>query len=437
MRPWNDLRYTALAFALLVSACATEPLSEVRGATEERPAAAVAPETVPTTTAPAPTTTERSGPDLSGLAEAVAERGPDLSGIDFPTTTVAPSPPTTAIPVLPRASDPPRVRGPLGVPAAGGDRGNLALYTGRLANLGPDEVVAPAVVDPPIAAPGTFPLTGLPGAPSNRAALVVKVDNYTDARPQTGLNQADIVIEEGVEAGNTRFAAVYHSASATVGPVRSGRTTDLSFLGGFGRPILVYSGANDVVDSLLLRADHIQNRSAARNGGYWRFEGRSAPNNLYSHTDVQWTGTAASMPPAQFAYSAAPSVPGRADSTISLRFPRLAVDWNWTGSAWVRSQAGGEHLTAEGQRVSATNVVVVEVDQMPSGLKDGGGSAVPEFLWVGTGPATVYSGGVAVSGIWTRPTITSVATLTTEAGEVIELRPGRTWVEIVVAGQHR
>ena len=46
----------------------------------------------------------------------------------------------------------------------------------------------------------------------NRPALVVKIDNHPEARPQTGLNQADVVYEEEVE-GITRFFAVFQSAT--------------------------------------------------------------------------------------------------------------------------------------------------------------------------------------------------------------------------------
>ena len=54
--------------------------------------------------------------------------------------------------------------------------------------------------------------------------LVVKIDNYPAARPQTGLNDADIVFEEPVEGGITRFAAVFQCQSPPlIGPIRSAR----------------------------------------------------------------------------------------------------------------------------------------------------------------------------------------------------------------------
>ena len=68
---------------------------------------------------------------------------------------------------------------------------------------------------------GIAPLTGLPGdaAKLHRPALIVKIDNAPTARPQAGLNQADIVYEEGVEGGVTRFATIFHSQRTGLAPI--------------------------------------------------------------------------------------------------------------------------------------------------------------------------------------------------------------------------
>ncbi len=77
------------------------------------------------------------------------------------------------------------------------------------------------------------PLTGLPNTdPSTltRPAMVVKIDNHPSARPQMGINQADIIFEENVEK-LTRLAAVFQSeGSDPVGPIRSGRFQDINLL---------------------------------------------------------------------------------------------------------------------------------------------------------------------------------------------------------------
>jgi len=82
------------------------------------------------------------------------------------------------------------------------------------------------------------PLSGRPvaGEVARRPAVTVKVDNSRDGRPQAGLDKADVIFEEKVEGGVTRFVSVFHSEdSELVGPIRSLRTTDpdiVSPLGG-------------------------------------------------------------------------------------------------------------------------------------------------------------------------------------------------------------
>jgi len=99
------------------------------------------------------------------------------------------------------------------------------------------------IYDGPIA-----PLTGLPIDDETLAArrvMAIKVDNHPDARPQSGLDQADAVMEILVEGGFTRFVALFHTTDTDyVGPIRSGRPTDPTVL----RPmnaVMVVSGGQD------------------------------------------------------------------------------------------------------------------------------------------------------------------------------------------------
>jgi hypothetical protein len=265
-----------------------------------------------------------------------------------------------------------------------------------------------------------------------RPAAVVKIDNSPAARPQSGIEQADIVFEEEVEGGMTRLAAVFHSLGGVVGPVRSARTTDIPLLDGLGSPLLLYSGANQVTDALLLRQAAIQNRAANRSSGYWRERGRKVPHNLYADLSAHWASAVKKPPPAQFAYRAPgqPAVGEPADH-LSIGYRSNNVTWTWNGELWARAQGGRAHTVAAGGQLAVANVVVIETRKVDTGMVDVSGATVPEFVFVGSGRATVFSGGRRLTGIWTRPTLSSAATLTTSEGAVIALTPGRTWVEIV------
>src|SRR6202453_408916 len=101
------------------------------------------------------------------------------------------------------------------------------------------------------APPPTCPLTGEPapgGTVPQRPALAVKIDNYPDARPQSGLDKADVIFEEPVEGGITRYAAVFQCQEAPlVGPVRSARNIDIGILGQLGTPLIAHVGGIDPV----------------------------------------------------------------------------------------------------------------------------------------------------------------------------------------------
>ncbi len=353
----------------------------------------------------------------------------------LPTTTTTAAPPTTEKPTTTAAPSSPG--NPAVTQPSGGPKAPSSLYRGVLGTYTLDQVLATSPVAKPTAGAGTFPLTGLAGTAPNRPAIVVKVDNASRARPQTGLNKADLVIEEEVEYGITRFAAVFHTNDTTVGPVRSGRSTDISFLNALGTPGLAYSGANSVIDQLLLNQTNVANFSAARSSGYWRSSSRPAPNNLYTKTS-SFSGVApGGPPPAQFHYrpAATPSTQGVEATVFGVHYPANKVRWEWNGSAWVRSQGNAAHTT-DGERVSAANVVVVAVGSTGTGLFDSTGAPVPEYVFVGEGPAAVFTDGRRIDGTWTRPTLRDPAILHVN-GQPMELTPGRTWIQVTILGQYQ
>lgn len=370
----------------------------------------------PTTTTAAPSTTEASTSTTDSTEAPTSTTGD-------PTPTTAAGPTTTKAP-----------------PPAGGGGGSpkvdpFDIYTGILGFFSPDKLVTPQMGTVPTADAGTFPLTGLAGSSPNRPAVVVKIDNGSKARPQEGLNSADIVIEEEVEWGITRLAAIFHSNQAEVGPVRSGRSTDISFLNSLGKPALAYSGANDVIDALLLMQPNVQNFSAARSSAYWRKSGRPAPSNLWANTSSFTQAASGGAPPPQFDFRPAgtPAPAGAATSSISVRYPSASIGWSWDGSAWLRTQDGKAHKT-NGAQVSASNVVVIEARVVGTGLVDSAGGVVPEVVWLGNGKAFVFTDGKRIEATWTRSTLRSQSVLTDASGAVIELTPGRTWVELTSAG---
>ena len=103
--------------------------------------------------------------------------------------------------------------------------------------------------------------------------MAVKVENLPEARPQWGLDTADIVFEEPVEGGITRFIAVFQCRTAArIEPVRSGRLVDPQILEPLGRMLFAYSGAiQPAIDEIDSRTSLLNDVGADKVGSaYWR-----------------------------------------------------------------------------------------------------------------------------------------------------------------------
>lgn len=279
------------------------------------------------------------------------------------------------------------------------------------------------------------PLTGRRGVGPSRPALVVKIDNAPKARPQAGVNEADIVVEEAVEGGVTRFFTLFHSVDAgAVGPVRSARSTDIALVGPLNRPLFAYSGANSVFLRLLREAPLIDVGVNAFPAAYRRERSRPAPYNLFSTTGALWSRSAGSAAPAPlFAYTE--ECLGEAVAGAHLEFRgriQTIVDFAWDAASggWKRTQDGTPHVDASGRHVAPENVVVLHVGYHDTGIRDTSGEPVPEADLDGSGVAWVMTCGRVVEGTWSKASSAEAAKLTDAQGKPIALRPGRTWIEL-------
>ena len=295
--------------------------------------------------------------------------------------------------------------------------------------------------------PPTCPLTGKPapgGKVPRRPVLAVKVENTTDAYPLAGLQNADIVYEESVEGGITRFMALFQcKSSPRVGPVRSARTTDPKVLLQFEpHAVLAYSGGqraviNDIERLTLMSYDETSGGSA-----FSRDSARVMPHNLFMSTAKLWAragakGTAAGPPRRVFAFDA--KVPAHAKRIVGVEAPfsfSATATWTWVPSLgrWERQLDGAPMKLESGQPITAANVVIQQVVVTASNLVDVLGNPSPDVTVTGTGKAWILRDGRVIAGRWIRPVMGAVTKFETNGGAIIPLAPGNTWVELLPKG---
>jgi len=283
------------------------------------------------------------------------------------------------------------------------------------------------------------PLTGLPtDSVSTRPALAVKIDNAAAARGQWGLDRADIVFEQLVDGGGTRFLAVFHSRGASrVGPIRSARETDLQVLPMFGSSVLTYSGSNRTVrdavrDNALIDAVYLIN---AFDSAFFRTSTRQAPHNLLSTTSRLWDFASPQLGPPRSVFAYRPDVvapTANADAELFVvDFGIVTVGWQWNGESYVRHRGNVVHRDAASDPVTATNVVVLETVYITSPAT---GSPVASV--VGSGTGYVLLDGKQRAIMWSRASLTEPFRLVAEdSGYEVLLAPGSTWVELVPRGR--
>lgn len=285
-----------------------------------------------------------------------------------------------------------------------------------------------------------MPLTGVPLESSdeipNRPALAVKMPNNPQALPQTGLNEADIVFEEIINDGITRFAAVFHSqGSDPVGPIRSGRAQDVDILSNLNSPLFAWSGGNPGVTRVI---NNSTLTSLSYVGGYgnsyFRRDGRGgAPHNLFSSTDTLWdlTPDEFAVPPQVFPYMLPGQVAqGDTASIIEIELDSILARWDYDDATgrYLRSEYGEPHMSELTGQVWADNVVVMLVEYRQSTID----SKSPEAVTVGSGQVLIFTDGVVRAGVWQRSSNTDMWNLYTDEtlSEPLGLSDGRTWVEL-------
>ena len=290
------------------------------------------------------------------------------------------------------------------------------------------------------------PLTGGPISEErvDSPALVLKIGN-NDAlsRPQTGLFEADLVYEELVEGLKTRFFTVFNSqVPATVGPIRSGRSSDVELMAGLSKPMFGYSGANATVLRELRGARDagvmVDVGALRLESAYFRSTDRDAPNNLYV-APAKIPETSAGVPDSLFTYGNLPASMGTDSGGVDVSYPtsfgRESTHlWDPESDGWVRLQDGTlQTSVVDGSEieVAPANVVVAEINYGTSAAD----SESPQAKTFGTGPVKVFTRGKLVTGTWSRSADSPRWTLADDNGVEIPLAPGATWV-LLAAGPH-
>ena len=317
------------------------------------------------------------------------------------------------------------------------------------------------------------PLTGLEVddlAILDRHPIVAKISNAPAlVRPQSGIGAADIVFEHYAEGGLTRFSAVFYGQTpARVGSIRSARLIDHELTPMF-HGMLVFSGASIGVEKYIYGSDdvhaRIQGSELTAPGGpippseyaeraykgviygwpyYWRDETIPVPHNMFANLESIWQlaeseSHSGRQPLRGLAFHS--DVPPNSDAPaidIDLRYRTTRINWVYdeTTGRYLRFADGQPHRDANtNEQVSAANVVVLYAEHTDTNIIESQWQnsiswSTQIAVW-GENSAVLFRDGQRYDARWVRIVREDIITLRTMDDEILYLKPGNTWIQVI------
>lgn len=292
----------------------------------------------------------------------------------------------------------------------------------------------PPVAEKPTPPPLPVALSPITGEPLVKAGspVAVSIDNYPNARPQTGLNEADIVYEALAEGGITRYLAVFHSRSPeTVGPVRSARPYFALLAKEWGA-VFGHCGG-DPKDIQPIRDWNVVDGDEFGNGHlYWRDNSRSAPHNLYTSVENLRKVPAKTLPAPAKRYEFAPWA-ANPEAGLMIRYNKdYAVEFKYADHCYNRyiyekSAQPWLHKDRKTEAPVKASNIIIQFAHSKVAYSDGG--LIIDLT--GAGKAAFLSGGVYSEGTWAKESVDKPTVFCGPDGKKISLAAGQTWVQIV------
>lgn len=271
---------------------------------------------------------------------------------------------------------------------------------------------------------------------ANSLAWAIMIENHWESRPPSGLFDAGIVFEVPVEAGITRFMAIYDAADEIdeIGPVRSARDYYLDWASEFGALYAHVGGSPQALSEI--PDANIYDLNQFFNGRYfWRSSDRYAPHNVYTNSELlqkamrdKGIGEIYDYKAWRFKDDRPSEDPGAGIIEIDFSVPEYLVRWEWASSTndYIRFNGDEAHVDADGSEIRARNIAVVQTE---SYVLDHEGRI--NLRTLGKGKAWVFRDGEVVEATWSKPDKESRLRFYDVTGRDIEMNRGNTWVEVI------
>lgn len=280
-------------------------------------------------------------------------------------------------------------------------------------------------------------LTGVQVNPklNDKPITGVMIENSPDARPQSGLLDAGVVIEAIAEGGITRFLALYQEGQPDyIGPIRSVRPYYLDFALAFNASVAHVGGSPEALGQI--RGLKVRDLDQFHNAGaYRRVAERYAPHNVYtSMRALDALNKKKGFNSSKF--DSFPRKKDQASSTPTATSINIAIssyyynthyNYDRKTNSYKRQEGGANHMDQKSKKQLSPKVVIAMVTDY--GIASDG--AHSKYRMTGSGNVVIFQDGIAIKGKWSKKTRSSQITFTDAEGKAIRLNAGQTWITLV------
>lgn len=281
------------------------------------------------------------------------------------------------------------------------------------------------------------PFTGLPIEDRDyRRAVAVSIENSPAARPQSGLEEAEIVYEFMLEGGITRFLAIFWpEVPKKIGPIRSARPALVKTAQSYDA-LFLHAGASPHGFALLAVNDILHLDQIYQSKYFWRSSKKKAPHNLYSGEEPlqeYLNNLSEKEYPEQFNFLTASIVSDfKKAENITIDYwgsYDVIYKYNSLENNYQRflNNNNNPHLVESGEKLNVKNIIVQHVK---TSTKDEQGRQDIDLK--SGGKMQLFRDGIIISGSWENNNGQII--YLNDAGNEIEINPGSTWIQVVPNG---
>lgn len=271
-----------------------------------------------------------------------------------------------------------------------------------------------------------------------KPVTAIMIENSSEARPQSGLKEGEVIYEAIAEGGITRLLVLYQqNKPQLIGPVRSVRPYYLDWVRPYDATIIHVGGSAQALSEV--RNGSYRDIDQFFNAGtYWRVSDRFAPHNVYTSFEKidaanVARGYATSNPKPFLRADSKPSSPSTATS-INIHMSGAAYDstyaYNKATNSYDRFQGGSAYTDREAGQLNPKVLVVMSVNYSIE-FQDTNREVVQTS---GTGPVKIFQNGSVVEGTWQRASRDEQLGFVDVSGSPIKLANGQTWISAIPSG---